>query len=584
MCALFFSDATTAKKKLICCLPMLLRLHIQNYAIIDRLEIIFNSGLNIITGETGAGKSILMGALGLILGERADSSVLQDKDKKCIVEGFFSFHNHTGVIAFLNDNELDALDELEIRREITAGGKSRAFVNDTPVNLNQLKELCRLLVDLHQQFDTQDLGNTGFQQDVLDAMAGNSGPMQEYLGRYRRYQTASAELEEMRERQSRANAELDYHRFLFEELDHMEFRENELEDLDTELKLQSNAENVKAQLDAIGLVLTTNDEPVVAQLRTVGNKLVSIQSFHKDIAILLQRLQATQVELRDIASELESINDHIIFSGERIQQINDRISMGYKLLKKHNVRTTAGLLEIRDELRKKLNDILNLGDLILEKEKAASGLLLQCNTAAAEISARRKKVLGPFSERINGLLDRVGMPNAGFRVHLQPLEKVSDSGTDRTEFLFNANLPPGRSGNGGQEDAHFEPLRKVASGGELSRLMLCIKSLVAKQMQLPTLIFDEIDTGISGEAAKQVGVIMKELSGLHQLISITHQPQIAAKADAHYLVFKAVEKNRIVTSVKLLSSEERIVAIARMLSGEKPTDAAMQNAREMVGN
>ena len=566
---------------------MLQRLHIQNYAIIDELEIRFSLGLNIITGETGAGKSILMGALSLILGDRADSAVLQDKDKKCIVEGYFDLVDQHQVNDFLKDNDLDMGDELVIRREISSNGKSRAFINDTPVNLNQLKGLCGFLVDLHQQFDTQELGSSGFQQEVLDVLAGNSELMQKYLTHYHQYRTTKNELEEMKERQAAANAELDYHKFLFDELDNMGLKENELENMDAELKLLSNAENVKAQLDAIRGLLTDSEQPVTQQLKSVANKLVTVQPFHPGVSGLLQRLLTAQVELRDIAEELERINDNVQFSEERIEQINERTSAGYKLLKKHTVHTTADLLYIKERLQQKLSDFLNIGEAIEQKEKLSAELLKQSRSLAAELSGKRKKAIGPFSGKVNELLRQVGMPNAGFRVDLLPLDQPGENGLDKTEFLFNANIPPERKGSTVSSDkasGRFEPLRKVASGGELSRLMLCIKSLVARHIQLPTLIFDEIDTGISGEAARQVGIIMKELSGFHQLISITHQPQIAAKATSHYLVYKAVDQNRIVTSVKLLNNDERIIAIARMLSGEKPTAAAIENAKEMVGH
>ncbi|MEO6541114.1 MAG: DNA repair protein RecN, partial [Ferruginibacter sp.] len=288
---------------------------------------------------------------------------------------------------------------------------------------------------------------------------------------------------------------------------------------------------------------------------------------------LAKRLQSTQLELADIADEIERINNSVNYSAERIQLVNDRISMGYKLQKKHGVTTTKELLVLKDELQQKLNEILNIGEAIQQKEKQTAELLKQCEAKAKTISANRKKAIKPFAENVNVLLARVGMPNARFAAEAQTLDTLSELGIDRIEFLFDAN-----------KSNRFEPLRKVASGGELSRLMLCIKSLVAKKLQLPTLIFDEIDSGISGEAARQVGNIMKELSASHQLISITHQPQIAAKADAHYFVYKAIEKDKIVTSIRLLGNDERITTIAQMLSGEKPTAAALQNAKEMVGN
>lgn len=552
---------------------MLHKLNIQNYAIINELEINFSDKLNIITGETGAGKSILMGALSLILGERADSTVLQQKEKKCVVEGSFKAMNKNVIREFLKENDLDAEDELMIRREIAANGKSRAFINDTPVNLNQLKALSSLLVDLHQQFDTLELGSSDFQQEVLDALAGNADLLQQYQQVFHQYKQSRKELTELQAEQSAANAALDYNRFLFDELDEAGFKENELEELDAELKLLSNAEWVKQQLSAIGFELKESEQPLVQQLKTLHNKLHTLDEYHTGIAELAKRLQSTQLELQDIADELEHINDSVQYSAERIQLVNDRISLGYKLQKKHGLNATNELLKLKDELQQKLNDMLNISEAILQKEKQTRELLQQSEQLAKVISSNRKKAIKPFTENVNNLLARVGMPNARFMAEAESLNTLGEYGSDKIEFLFDAN-----------KSNRFEPLRKVASGGELSRLMLCIKSLVAKKLQLPTLIFDEIDTGISGEAAKQVGNIMKELSGAHQLISITHQPQIAARADAHYFVFKAIDKDKIVTSIRLLNNDERITTIAQMLSGEKPTAAALQNAREMVGN
>ena len=560
---------------------MLQKLRIQNYAIIDELEIDFSNKLNIITGETGAGKSILMGALSLVLGERADSTVLQLKEKKAVVEGFFNAKNEKQVKIFLKENDLDVEEELVIRREIGTNGKSRAFINDTPVNLNQLKELSSLLVDLHQQFDTLELGSLGFQQEVLDAIAGNSQLLQQYALSFQQYVKIKKELEELQVKQAGANTAFDYNKFLFDELEEAGLKENELEELDAELKLLGNAENVKQQLNGIYFDLKENEKPIVQQLRSLNNKLQSLLQYHPAIEMLSKRMQSAAAELKDIADELEHIDQNIQYSADRIGIVSDRISLGYKLLKKHGVKTTGELLGIRNELENKLNDILNISELIDQKEKLTNELLLQCRQQAAVISARREKAIEPFAKKVNRLLVQVGMPNARFIVAIQKLENITASGIDRIGFLFNANLPAGTETS---NNNNFESLGKVASGGELSRLMLCIKSLVATELQLPTLIFDEIDTGISGEAARQVGNIMKTLSASHQLIAITHQPQIAAKADAHYFVYKAIVRDKIITSIRILNNDERITTIAQMLSGEKPTAAALQNAREMVGN
>lgn len=550
---------------------MLQKLNIHNYAIIDEIAIDFSGSLNIITGETGAGKSILMGALSLILGERAESTALMNKEKKCVVEGFFKTVGRKEIKHFLKINELDIEDEVVVRREIAVNGKSRAFINDTPVNLGQLKELSLLLVDLHQQFDTQELGDSDFQREVLDALAGNGNLLSEYVTIFNQYTQTKKELQVLQQQQATANSALDYNQFLFDELAEAGLKENELEELDAELKLLSNAENIKQQLSAIYFELKDSEQPIVQQLKVLSNKLHLLAPYHTTIEELTKRLLGAQAELQDIGDELESIDNGVQYSPERIQVVNDKIMLGYKLLKKHNVKATAELLNIKNALQQKLNDILNISESIAAKEIATQELFKKCDQLTAVITANRTKTIKPFTEKVNSLLAQVGMPNAAIKVQLQKVALHID-GADAIEFLFDAN-----------KSNRFEPLRKVASGGELSRLMLCIKSLVAQKLQLPTLIFDEIDTGISGEAAKQVGVIMKELSTAHQLIAITHQPQIAAKATAHYFVYKTSKGDKIKTAIRLLNDEERITAIAQMLSGEKPTAAALENAREMVG-
>lgn len=552
---------------------MLSRLSIQNYAIIDRLEVDFSSQLNIITGETGAGKSIIIGALGLILGQRAESNVLLNKEKKCVVEGCFrgeSTDDH--VTRFLKDNELDVNDELVVRREIATNGKSRAFINDTPVNLSQLNQLSSLLVDLHQQFDTLELGEVDFQREVLDALAGNFAALKSYRQSFDAAQATKRNLESLKEQKAQFNKEFDYHQFQFNELEEAGFKENELEELDIELKMQTNAEGIKSALSKAYYELDEGEEPIIRQLKSIAGNLQQYSELQPDIPQLVQRLQSAYIELQDIADETDRINGHVNSDPMEIDRINERLSIGYKLLKKHGVKTTAELLDIKNQLSEKLQAVLNIDDAIATAEKESAQLLAKAEELAGKLSEARTKQVKPLETQVNKMLAQVGMPNARLKVSIEK-GNLSVTGFDEIEFLFDAN-----------KSNQFNPLRKVASGGELSRLMLCIKSLVAKSMNMPTLIFDEIDTGISGEAAKQVGAIMKELAGARQVICITHQPQIAGKADAHYLVYKAVKDDAITTGVRLLSTDERIVAIAKMLSGEKPTAAAIENAREMVMN
>ncbi len=565
---------------------MLQKLSIQNYAIIDELEIDFSDKLNVITGETGAGKSIIVGALGLILGARADSTALVNKEKKCIVEAVFDETGKRELKEFLEQNDFDATDELVVRREIGANGKSRAFINDTPVTLSQLSELSGLLVDLHQQFDTLELTKHDFQREVLDALAGHAPMLDEYQAIFRQWQQIKKETEELIAKKQQFDREADYNQFQFKELEEAGFKENELENIDEELKMLHNAEGIKSTLSKVYFELKESETPVVQHLKTLLNQLNAYSSYHPDLPALIQRLQSAQIELQDIAGDLDHISSHVNYDPQKIEQLNERLSLGYKLQKKHGVNSTRELIEIQKQLEEKLQAVLNIDEAIRQKEKESNRLFAEATKLALTISDNRHRQTKPLEVKVNKLLAQVGMPNAKLKAEIKPAE-LNLTGNDSIDFLFDANLPAGEAGKSGQ----FLPVRKVASGGELSRLMLCIKSLVAESIDLPTLIFDEIDTGISGEAARQVGIIMKDLSAQRQVISITHQPQIAGKADAHFFVYKEIVKHAlpagrdaVKTNIRLLSTEERITTIAKMLSGEKPTAAAMENAREMLMN
>jgi DNA repair protein RecN (Recombination protein N) len=552
---------------------MLKRLSIHNYAIIEEIEIDFSAKLNIITGETGAGKSIVMGALSLILGDRADTTVLLNRNKKCFVEGIFTTDDTKEVKAFLKENDLDAEEEIVIRREINVNGKSRAFVNDTPINLDQLRVLSSMLVDLHRQFDTLILGESGFQREVLDALAGNARLLQQYQNTYYQWHDSQKQLDELHEQKNISTREYDYNRFLFDELEAASFKENELEEAEAELKLLSNSEGIKTVLSKVSYELNESDEPIVQHLKSLQNQMSAVSAFHPDLEDILKRMHSAQIELQDIADEVERVNNHVNYDPKQIEQLNERISAGYKLLKKHGVHTTNELLVLKNVLEEKLQAVLNIDEAIAIKHREVTALLKETEAAALSLSDKRKKQVGPLQERVNQLLVQVGMPNARVRVDIHDSPVLRPDGKDTIDFLFDAN-----------KSKKFEPIRKVASGGELSRLMLSIKSLVAQSIDLPTMIFDEIDSGISGEAARQVGIIMKNLALKRQVISITHQPQIAGKADAHFFVYKEIAGEGIKTNIRLLGMDERITAIAKMLSGEKPTAAALENAREMVMN
>ncbi len=552
---------------------MLQRLFIQNYAIIEEIEIEFTKGLVVITGETGAGKSILMGALGLILGERAETGVLVNKEKKLIVEGAFDCTNNKWVASFLKEQELEETDILLVRREISPQGKSRAFVNDSPVNLSQLQELSAQLVDLHQQFDTLSLGQTSFQREVLDALAHQLDKVEEYKLIYNKWVQAKAELADLLSKQSRAEAEAAYIQFQYQELEEASFRENEIEELEQEVKLLSNAESVQQFLARTTDTLSLGEDPLVSRLKTLLNEWNSFSSFHADFPALAERLRAAYVELQELSRDIERVADQVQLDPQRLEVVNTRLSLGYKLYKKHQVNTTAGLLTIQSNLATQLSGVEQVGQSIQIKQKLVEELEQKAISLAALLSKGRKKQVSFLESNVQQLLHRVGMPAAQLKVNLLP-GSLGAEGVDQIEFLFDAN----RSGQ-------FNPLRKVASGGELSRLMLCIKSLVAESMQLPTLIFDEIDTGIAGEAARQVGLLLKELAQHRQVVCITHQPQIAGKAHTHFFVYKQAGLSNtaaVQTGLRLLSPEERVEIIAQMIGGEHPTPAALANARELL--
>ncbi|MFM7510935.1 MAG: DNA repair protein RecN [Bacteroidota bacterium] len=552
---------------------MLQRLFIQNYAIIEEIAIEFTAGFVVITGETGAGKSILMGALGLILGERADTSVLVNKEKKLAVEGVFDCTHNSRVATFLKAYELEESELVLIRREINPQGKSRAFINDTPVNLSQLQELSAQLVDLHQQFDTLSLGQSSFQREVLDALAQQLDKVESYKLVYQEWVIAKATLTDLQAKQARAEAETVYIQFQYQELAEAGFRENEIEELEQEVKLLSNAESVQHFLGRTTSALSAGEEPLVGKLKSLLNEWNSFSSFHADFPALAERLRASYVELQELARDIERVADTVLMDPQRLEEVTTRLSLGYKLYKKHQVNATAGLLSIQSNLATQLNSIEHLGQAIQAQQKQVESLEQKAIALASAISKGRKKQVSFLESNVQQLLHRVGMPVAQLKVTIET-GSLGTEGTDQIEFLFDAN----RSGQ-------FNSLRKVASGGELSRLMLCIKSLVAASMQLPTLIFDEIDTGIAGEAARQVGLLLKELAQHRQVVCITHQPQIAGKARTHFFVFKQAglsTTGAVQTGLRLLSQEERVQTIAQMIGGEDPTPAALANARELL--
>ncbi len=549
---------------------MLQKLDIQNYILIDELSIDLSKQLSVITGETGAGKSIIMGALGLILGDRADSTVCRNPEKKCFIEGTFHLTNTDQYKAFFEENDIDLSDELIIRREISAQGKSRAFINDTPINLNELKQLTSQLVDLHQQFDTLSLGDTDFQRSVIDALAGLHKDLTPYQISFTNWKEKEKKLQQLIEQKAAFDQTESYKQHLLKELAALDLKEDELENIEQELKFLENAVTIKSQLDASVQALDSSDNPIVQQIKQIANNLEGISRWQPEFNGLLSRLKAAQIELVDIASELERWQDKIDFDENKIITLQERLSAGYSLQKKHKVQSTKELLAIQQQLEIDLQAVLNIGEEIATLEKQVASEAQEVKKQAAQLTTHRNKQVEPFTKKVNSLLKQVGMPNASIKVEIETIP-YTIYGQDKVHILFDAN-----------NMNKYEPIRKVASGGELSRLMLCIKSLVAQSMDLPTMIFDEIDTGISGEPAKQVGILLQDLGAKRQVLCITHQPQIAAKGHSHLYVYKEQKGSATNTHLKTLSQEERIQHIARMIGGDPPTKTALENAKELL--
>lgn len=550
---------------------MIKKLSIRNYAIIEELKIDFPQGLTIITGETGAGKSILLGALGLIMGERADSKSLYDESQKCVIEGTFEVDKYR-LQSFFEENDLDYAPECLIRRELSPAGKSRAFVNDTPVRLETLKQLTGTLIDLHEQFDTLDIHNVSFQLRMMDALAGNNDLLHEYQTHYKKFTADKRKRQQLIEQNERSSQETDFLQFQLNEFNEIELVANEQEQLEAELNQLTNAEEIKSNLSAAFHNLTDGEAPLTGQLQEVVRQIAEVKKFHPDVPALHQRLESILLEMEDIAGEFEKIAESTEFDPERIAVIQSRLDAIYRLQNKHRVKTIGELLEIQADIETKLAAFGDLSADIDAIEKSLAAQEKNLRSIARQLSERRVKSAPSFTKKVLDLLKQLAMPHTRFEVEFKELDHLSPTGTDEVGFLFAAN--PG---------SRLQHIKDVASGGELSRLTLVTKSLVASAIPLPTLIFDEIDTGISGDVSLKMGNILRQLSNHHQVINITHSPQIAAKADAHYFVYKKVDANSTSTRVKLLNDEERVRSIAVMLSQNPPSESALQNARELIG-
>lgn len=550
---------------------MLQKLSIRNYALIDSLDIEFDKGLNIITGETGAGKSIILGALSLILGQRAESKYFFNQDKKCVIEGNFVLADDKLKDIF-EGNDLDFFNETLLRREISIDGKSRSFINDTPVNLSILKQIGEKLIDIHSQHATQEINDADFQLLIVDSLANHKALLFEYRTGFKKLKLESNRLKKLVDDAAEARNKQDYEQYLFNELEQAGLKAGEQEGLEQELEKLNHAETIKrALLTSTGL-LTESEPSAMQMLKDAQIQLQSIEKFDPNINLLFERLKSSIIEIKDIADEVSALEENTIHSADRLEIINQRLDLFYSLQQKHRVSNNDELLAIQNQLEQNLNQLLSSDENIEQLQKEIEQLKIDLTKQANLLSLNRKKAIKTVEEQTSNTLKKVGMPSAKLVLQQHQIKELGKDGLDEVILLFTANA--------GQLPA---PVNKVASGGELSRLMLAIKALLAQHTSLPTIIFDEIDTGISGETALKVGEVIANLGENMQVISITHLPQIAAKGNAHYFVHKNEAGGKTTTGIRKLKQEERIGIIAEMLSGRNPGASAMENAKELLG-
>lgn len=549
---------------------MLKSLSIKNYALIDSLNVEFSRDLNILTGETGAGKSILLGAIGLIIGQRADLSVLRDKTEKCTAEGMFEIRNY-GLQGFFTENELDYEDVTILRREITPSGKSRAFINDTPVNVKVLHDLGLKLIDIHSQHQNLELNEKHYQLRLVDLVAGNEELLKKYSEVFRKYLSLQEELNRTLLLSTQSKKDLDYFEFQFKQLAEAKLIENEQEILEVQLEKLTHAEEIKAVFGQAYQVLAEDDHSVLAVLKENLNNLAKLRPVLPESELIFNRLESVYIELKDIAAESSVISDKTENDPDKIDQVNQRLDLIYTLQQKHRVASVNELLQIQAELNAKIDQI---GSYDIEIERIQKDIHQQKTTLtglAAEMSKRRSSVSRQIEMKVMEVLQNLGIPNAAFKLKFEKLTDFSTTGLDEISFMFSAN-----------KSQELQEIAKVASGGEMSRLMLAVKTLITDTKSLPTIIFDEIDTGVSGEVAVKMGSILAQMAKTVQVLNITHLPQIAAKGQHHYKVFKFDQNEQTYTSIRKLTEQERIEEIAQMLSGDNFSTTAMETAKELL--
>ena len=549
---------------------MLIKLFVQNYALIRELDVEFENGLTIITGETGAGKSILLGALSLILGTRADSSVLLDKNEKCIVEGTFRIEEYE-LNEFFISNNIDYEPVTTLRREINPAGKSRAFINDTPVTVNILKELGDRLIDIHSQHQTLMLNDNSFQLNLIDSFSGTAGLKNKYRETYSNYRKLKKEFTAIKEKADKNRSDLEYYQFQYNQLDEAKLISGEQAELEAEQELLGHTEEIKTALSSSSNLFFAEGLSILSMLREVKSNLGRIITFLPESESLILRTESALIELDDLAAEVEKIAVSIEADPQRLALVNNRLDNIYSLIQKHRVTDLDELIKKKDEIKDLIGSIVSRDERLIELETILNNEINRLKTISEEISIKRNSVLPDIESRITELLKQLGIPNAKFRIILTHLQEFTATGIDQADFLFSAN-----------KQIAPENLTKIASGGELSRVMLSLKSLLTKNNNLPTIIFDEIDAGVSGEVADKVGQILSGMGKYMQVINITHLPQVASRGTRHYHVYKDDTDNSTFTRVKLLSPEERILEVARLLSGSEVTETAMKNARELL--
>lgn len=548
---------------------MIKSLQIKNYALIEALEMSPSEKLNIITGETGAGKSIMLGAVGLLLGNRADTKVLLDKEQKCIVEGVFDLAQYK-LKSIFEEEDLDYENESVIRREITSNGKSRSFVNDTPTTLTALKRIGERLMDVHSQHESLSLGDNKYQLKVLDAFAGHHELVSTYEKDFGIFSEAQKSFKDLSELAKKGAEDLDYKQFLLEELNQVELDHLDQEALEKELEVLENAEEIKLKLSQSIHLMDESEVAILQQLKEVKQALATIADFSKELEQLSDRIESSSIELQDIFNEIQISQDRIEHDPERIHQLKEQIDLLFRLQKKHNVQTVTELIELRDSLSASLSKIDNLDDEIEKAKKTLEKAEKTLLKSGGKLSESRKLFALNFSDEIEKIIKNIGIENGTVEIQINTSDP-SPSGLDQVDMLFSAN-----------KGIKPQELKEVASGGEFSRLIFAIKYLIADKTALPTIIFDEIDTGVSGQVALQMIQMMKEMAKNHQVISISHLPQFAAGGDAHYFVYKDHSSARSVSKIKKLENEDRIIEIAKMIGGENPATAAVESAKELL--